>query len=51
FLPLAHSIDVIRPTMLGQPITNVCLHIGVLCIYIVVPFLVSTALLRRRLMR
>ncbi|MBY5760716.1 ABC transporter permease [Rhizobium leguminosarum] len=51
FLPLAHSIDVIRPTMLGQPIANVCLHIGVLCIYIVVPFLVSTALLRRRLMR
>ncbi|NKM22898.1 nodulation protein NodJ [Rhizobium laguerreae] len=51
FLPLAHSIDVIRPTMLGQPITNVCLHIGVLCIYIVVPFFMSTALLRRRLMR
>ncbi|MBY3496399.1 ABC transporter permease [Rhizobium laguerreae] len=51
FLPLAHSIDVIRPTMLGQPIANVCLHIGVLCIYIVVPFLVSTALLRRRLIR
>jgi lipooligosaccharide transport system permease protein len=51
FLPLAHSIDVIRPTMLGQPIANVCLHIGVLGIYIVVPFLVSTALLRRRLMR
>lgn len=51
FLPLAHSIDLIRPTMLGQPIANVCLHIGVLCIYIVVPFLVSTALLRRRLMR
>ncbi|MBY3475813.1 ABC transporter permease [Rhizobium laguerreae] len=51
FLPLAHSIDVIRPTMLGQPTANVSLHIGVLCIYIVVPFLVSTALLRRRLMR
>ncbi|MBY3575699.1 ABC transporter permease [Rhizobium laguerreae] len=51
FLPLAHSIDVIRPTMLGQPIANVSLHIGVLCIYIVVPFLVSTALLRRRLMQ
>ncbi|MBX5230617.1 ABC transporter permease [Rhizobium leguminosarum] len=51
FLPLAHSIDIIRPMMLGQPIANVCLHIGVLCIYIVVPFLVSTALLRRRLMR
>ncbi|MBB3136723.1 lipooligosaccharide transport system permease protein [Rhizobium pisi] len=51
FLPLAHAVDVIRPTMLGQPITNVCLHIGVLCIYIVVPFFLSTALLRRRLMR
>ncbi|MBX4893527.1 MULTISPECIES: ABC transporter permease [Rhizobium] len=51
FLPLAHAVDVIRPTMLGQSITNVCLHIGVLCIYIVVPFFLSTALLRRRLMR
>ncbi|MBY2951428.1 ABC transporter permease [Rhizobium leguminosarum] len=51
FLPLAHAVDVIRPTMLGQPITNVCLHIGVLCIYLVVPFFLSTALLRRRLMR
>jgi lipooligosaccharide transport system permease protein len=51
FLPLAHAVDVIRPTMLGQPITNVCLHIGVLGIYIVVPFFLSTALLRRRLMR
>ncbi|MBX4968878.1 ABC transporter permease [Rhizobium binae] len=51
FLPLAHAVDVIRPTMLGQSIANVCLHIGVLCIYIVVPFFLSTALLRRRLMR
>ncbi|XKM37738.1 ABC transporter permease (plasmid) [Rhizobium ruizarguesonis] len=51
FLPLAHAVDVIRPTMLGQPIANVCLHIGVLCIYIVLPFFMSTTLLRRRLMR
>ncbi|MBP2444251.1 ABC transporter permease [Rhizobium leguminosarum] len=51
FLPLAHSIDLIRPMMLGHPVVDVCLHVGVLCIYIVIPFFVSTALLRRRLLR
>ncbi|QPB24634.1 ABC transporter permease [Rhizobium sp. 007] len=51
FLPLAHSIDLIRPMMLGRPVFNIGLHIGALCIYIVVPFFLSTALLRRRLMR
>ncbi|AEG07207.1 ABC transporter permease (plasmid) [Sinorhizobium meliloti WSM1022] len=49
-LPLAHSIDVIRPIMLGSPLVNVGLHIGALCCYAVVPFFLSTALLRRRLM-
>ncbi|WEX91486.1 ABC transporter permease (plasmid) [Sinorhizobium garamanticum] len=50
FLPLAHSIEVIRPTMLGRPVVDVGLHVGALCIYVVVPFFLSTALLRRRLM-
>ncbi|MGZ2426336.1 ABC transporter permease [Rhizobium laguerreae] len=51
FLPLSHSIDLIRPIMLGHTVVDVCLHVGALCLYIVVPFFLSTALLRRRLLR
>ncbi|MCP3392134.1 ABC transporter permease [Bradyrhizobium sp. CCGB12] len=50
-LPLAHSVDLIRPTMLGRPTLDIGVHIGALCIYAVLPFFVSTALFRRRLMR
>ncbi|MGY3610679.1 MULTISPECIES: ABC transporter permease [unclassified Bradyrhizobium] len=51
FLPLAHSIDLIRPAMLGRPAGSVGLHIGVICMYAVLPFFVSAALFRRRLIR
>ncbi|NRP75889.1 Inner membrane transport permease YadH [Ensifer psoraleae] len=51
FLPLAHSIDLIRPAMLDRPADGIALHIGALCIYAVLPFFISTALFRRRLMR
>jgi lipooligosaccharide transport system permease protein len=51
FLPLSHSIDLIRPIMLGHPVVDVCLHVGALCIYILIPFFLSTALLTRRLLR
>nr|AAK00161.1 probable nodulation ABC transporter permease [Bradyrhizobium sp. WM9] len=51
FLPLAHSVDLIRPAMLGRPVDSVGLHVGALCIYAAFPFLVSAALLRQRLMR
>lgn len=50
-LPLAHSIDLIRPAMLDRDASSVGLHVGVLCIYTVVAFVVSALLLRRRLMR
>ncbi|MGX9120679.1 ABC transporter permease [Mesorhizobium sp. BHbsci] len=50
FLPLGHSIELIRPAMLGRPAASVGLHIGALCIYTVLPFFLSAALLRRRLM-
>ncbi|MBB5411163.1 MULTISPECIES: ABC transporter permease [Paraburkholderia] len=50
FLPLAHSVDLIRPAMLGRPVGSVALHIGALCICTVLPFFLSVALLRRRLM-
>ncbi|KPH04669.1 nodulation protein NodJ [Rhizobium leguminosarum bv. trifolii] len=50
FLPLAHAIDLIRPAMLGRPAGSMGLHIGALCIYAILPFFLSAALLRRRLM-
>ncbi|MBP1884899.1 ABC transporter permease [Sinorhizobium mexicanum] len=50
FLPLAHAIELIRPAMLGRPADSIGLHIGALCIYAVVPFFLSAALFRRRLM-
>ncbi|MGF6605750.1 lipooligosaccharide transport system permease protein [Paraburkholderia sp. WSM4175] len=50
FLPLAHSVDLIRPAMLGRPVSSVALHIGALCVCTVLPFFLSVALLRRRLM-
>ncbi|CCV09381.1 Nodulation protein J [Mesorhizobium metallidurans STM 2683] len=51
FSPLANSIDLIRPVMLGHAADNVGLHIGALCMYAVLPFFLSAALFRRRLMR
>ncbi|MDK1389250.1 ABC transporter permease [Sinorhizobium sp. 7-81] len=51
FLPLSHSIDLIRPALLGRSVESVGLHIGALCIYIVIPFILSLGLFRRRLMR
>ncbi|ANW02901.1 MULTISPECIES: ABC transporter permease [Bradyrhizobium] len=50
-LPLAHSVDLIRPVMLGLPAGGIGLHIGALCMYAVLPFFLSIALFRRRLMR
>ncbi|WP_105374898.1 ABC transporter permease [Neorhizobium huautlense] len=50
FLPLAHAIDLIRPALLGRPAGDMGLHIGALCFYAVLPFFLSVALFRRRLM-
>ncbi|MCW1414062.1 ABC transporter permease [Rhizobium sp. 1AS11] len=50
FLPLTHSIELIRPALLGRPGESVALHIGVLCVYTVLPYFLSAFLLRRRLM-
>ncbi|MEY9590783.1 lipooligosaccharide transport system permease protein [Bradyrhizobium yuanmingense] len=50
-LPLAHSVDLIRPTMLERGADSAALHVGALCVYAVLPFFASTALFRRRLLR
>ncbi len=50
FLPLAHSVELMRPTMLSRPASGVGVHVAILCAYAVLPFFLSTALFRRRLM-
>jgi lipooligosaccharide transport system permease protein len=50
-LPLVHAVDLIRPAMLDRPIDDAALHVAVLAIYVIVPFLISAVLLRRRMMR
>ncbi len=50
-LPLAHAVELIRPAMLGRPIDNAALHVGVLVAYVVVPFCIAAVLFRRRMMR
>lgn len=48
-LPLAHAVALIRPLMLGQPITDPWAHVCTLALYAVVPFLIASVLLKRRL--
>jgi lipooligosaccharide transport system permease protein len=50
-LPLAHAVALVRPAMLGRPIENAVLHVGVLAAYVVVTFGISAVLFRRRMMR
>jgi lipooligosaccharide transport system permease protein len=50
-LPLAHAVELIRPAMLDRPIMDAPLHIAVLAAYGIVPFFVSAALFRRRILR
>src|SRR6266702_571464 len=50
-LPLAHTVDLIRPALLDRPMNGAALHVAVLATYVVVPFCVSAVLIRRRMMR
>jgi lipooligosaccharide transport system permease protein len=50
-LPLAHAVDLIRPAMLGRPVEDAALHVAVLVGYVIVPFIISAVLFRRRMMR
>ncbi|WP_244816081.1 ABC transporter permease [Caballeronia sp. Lep1P3] len=50
-LPLFHAVELIRPAMLGRPLTDVALHAGVLIAYAVLPFFACAWLFRRRMMK
>lgn len=49
FLPLTHAVDLIRPLIVGQPLTHVGLHLGVLAIYALLGYYLAVAFVRRRL--
>lgn len=49
FLPLTHAVELIRPLVLGQEVTNVILHLGVIAVYTVIGFYIATVVVRKRL--
>ncbi len=49
-LPLTHAVDLIRPIVSGQPVTDVPLHLAVLGAYAAAGYLLASALIRRRVL-
>jgi lipooligosaccharide transport system permease protein len=49
FLPLTHAVALIRPLVVGRPVIDAWLHIGVLAVFGIVGTWVAVALVRRRL--
>ena len=50
FLPLSHAVDLLRPLVAGQPLSNVMLHLTVLATYAIVGYCIAVYLIRRRLL-
>ena len=48
-LPLTHAVALTRPLIIGQPLTDVALHISVLLAYAVIGYYIAVILTRRRL--
>jgi lipooligosaccharide transport system permease protein len=48
-LPLTHAVALARPLMVGQPPTDVTLHISILLAYAVIGYYIAVILTRRRL--
>lgn len=49
-LPLTHSLEIIRPLMVGQPIESLPLHLTVLSLYTLSALLIASKLVKRRLL-
>lgn len=49
FLPLIHAVDLIRPLIVGQPLTHVGLHLAVLSGYALLGYYLAVVFVRRRL--
>ena len=51
FLPLTHAVQIIRPIVVGEPVTHLGLHLGALGLFGLVTAWVATILIRRRLIQ
>ena len=51
FLPLTHAVEIIRPIVVGQPVTDLGLHLGALALFGLVSTWAATILFRRRLVQ
>ncbi len=51
FLPLTHAVEIIRPIVVGQPVTDLGLHLGALILFGLVSTWIATILFRRRLVQ
>lgn len=49
-LPLVHAVDLVRPLVSGQPLTDVPLHVALLAAYALAGYLIAVTLVRRRLL-
>lgn len=49
-LPLTHAVALTRPLIVGQPLTDVALHISVLLAYAIIGYYIAVILIRRRLL-
>lgn len=49
FLPLTHAVQLVRPLVAGQPLSDVVLHLAVLLSYALVSYFCAVLLVRRRL--
>ena len=50
-LPLTHAVEIIRPIVVGQPVTDLGLHLGALALFGLVSTWAATILFRRRLVQ
>ena len=50
FLPLTHAVAVTRPLIAGQPLHDLWVHLGVLCVYAMVSYYFAIVLVRKRLL-
>ena len=49
-LPLTHAVALTRPLIVGQPLTDVALHISVLLAYAIIGYYIAVILIRRQLL-
>lgn len=48
--PLAHAVEIARPLMIGAPVDDVALHVGVILVYMVIAAYTALVFLRRRML-